>query len=49
MKLHARNLAASMGAKGVTIERIIEKISERKLKVTFDTVKEIYDEVKEEI
>ena len=45
MKLHARNLAASMGAKGVTIDKIVQRISERKLKVTFDIVKDIYDEI----
>ncbi len=45
MKLHARNLAASIGAKGAVIDQIVEIISQRKLKVTFDTVKEIYDEV----
>ncbi|UCG02060.1 MAG: hydroxymethylglutaryl-CoA reductase, degradative [Candidatus Heimdallarchaeota archaeon] len=46
MKLHARNLAASMGAKGTEIDAIVQKLDERKLKVTFDTVKEIYDEIK---
>ncbi|MFX0015774.1 MAG: hydroxymethylglutaryl-CoA reductase, degradative [Promethearchaeota archaeon] len=48
MKLHARNLAASMGAKGEIIDKVVEKISERRLKVTFDSVKEIYEEIKGE-
>lgn len=48
MKLHARNLAASMGAKGAEIDKIEQKLNERKLKVTFDIVKEIYDEIKDE-
>ena len=47
MKLHARNLAASMGAKGKDIDEIVQKLTERKLKVTFDTIKDIYDEIKE--
>jgi hydroxymethylglutaryl-CoA reductase len=48
MKLHARNLAASLGAKGEFIDKIAETISKRKLKVTFDNVKAIYDELKGE-
>ncbi|MFX0123615.1 MAG: hydroxymethylglutaryl-CoA reductase, degradative [Candidatus Hodarchaeota archaeon] len=47
MKLHARNLAASMGAKGTEIDEIIQKLGERKLKVTFDTVKEVYEEIQD--
>ncbi|MFX1517774.1 MAG: hydroxymethylglutaryl-CoA reductase, degradative [Promethearchaeota archaeon] len=46
MKLHARNLAASMGAKGTEIDDIVQRLSERKLKVTFDSVKEIFDEIR---
>jgi hydroxymethylglutaryl-CoA reductase len=46
MKLHARNLAASLGAKGELIDKIAETISIRKLKVTFDNVKAIYEELK---
>jgi hydroxymethylglutaryl-CoA reductase len=46
MKLHARNLAASLGAKGEAIEKILSLIEERNLKVTFDNVKEIYEELK---
>ena len=46
MKLHARNLAASMGAKGTEIDDIVQKLNERKLKVTFDSVKEIFDEIR---
>ncbi|MFX0051596.1 MAG: hydroxymethylglutaryl-CoA reductase, degradative [Candidatus Hermodarchaeota archaeon] len=46
MKLHARNLAASLGAKGELIDKIAETISKRKLKVTFDNVKAIYEELK---
>ena len=46
MKLHARNLAASLGAKGEMIEKILSLIEERNLKVTFDNVKEIYEELK---
>ncbi|MHA2202592.1 MAG: hydroxymethylglutaryl-CoA reductase, degradative, partial [Candidatus Hodarchaeales archaeon] len=45
MKLHARNLAASVGAKGAEIDKIVKKLSERKLKVTFDTVKEIFEDI----
>jgi hydroxymethylglutaryl-CoA reductase len=45
MKLHARNLAASLGAKGKMIDRIVELLSERKLKVTYDNVKNIYEEL----
>ena len=48
MKLHARNLAASLGAKGPMIDKIIERIVERKLKVTFDSVQEVYDEIRTE-
>ncbi|MFX0171275.1 MAG: hydroxymethylglutaryl-CoA reductase, degradative [Candidatus Hodarchaeota archaeon] len=46
MKLHARNLAASLGAKGELIDKIAETISKRKLKVTYDNVKAIYEELK---
>ncbi|MFX0212012.1 MAG: hydroxymethylglutaryl-CoA reductase, degradative [Candidatus Hodarchaeota archaeon] len=46
MKLHARNLAASLGAKRELIDKIAETISKRKLKVTFDNVKAIYEELK---
>jgi hydroxymethylglutaryl-CoA reductase len=45
MKLHARNLAASLGADTTTIDKILEKISERNLKITFDSIKEIYEEI----
>ena len=45
MKLHARNLAASLGAKGKTIDKIVDLLSERKLKVTYDNVKTIYEEI----
>ncbi|MFX0182189.1 MAG: hydroxymethylglutaryl-CoA reductase, degradative [Candidatus Hodarchaeota archaeon] len=48
MKLHARNLAASLGAKGELIDKIAETISIRKLKVTYDNVKGIYEELKED-
>lgn len=46
MKLHARNLAASLGAKDEMIANIIQKITERNIKVTYDNVKEIYEELK---
>ncbi|WP_455142994.1 hydroxymethylglutaryl-CoA reductase, degradative [Candidatus Hodarchaeum mangrovi] len=46
MKLHARNLAASLGAKGEMIEKILSLVEERNLKVTFDNIKEIYEELK---
>ena len=46
MKLHARNLAASMGAKGTEIDEIVQRLSKRNLKVTFDSVKEIFDEIR---
>ncbi len=46
MKLHARNIAASLGAKGEIVDKILEKIAERKVKVTFDNVKDIYEELK---
>ncbi|MFX0087863.1 MAG: hydroxymethylglutaryl-CoA reductase, degradative [Candidatus Hodarchaeota archaeon] len=46
MKLHARNLAASLGAKDELIDKIVQIISERKIKVTYDNVKEIYEELK---
>ncbi len=46
MKLHARNLAASLGAKGELIDDIVQLLQERKLKVTFDNVKSIYEELK---
>ncbi|MHA1992979.1 MAG: hydroxymethylglutaryl-CoA reductase, degradative [Candidatus Hodarchaeales archaeon] len=45
MKLHARNLAASMGAKGEILDKVIEILTERDLKVTYDNVKSIYDEI----
>lgn len=48
MKLHARNLAASLGAKGSMIDKIVQRISKRNLKVTFDNVKEVYDEIQKE-
>jgi hydroxymethylglutaryl-CoA reductase len=47
MKLHARNLAASLGAKDEMIDKIVQKITERKIKVTYDNVKEIFEELKE--
>jgi len=46
MKLHARNLAASLGAKGEIIEKILNLVEERNLKVTFDNIKGIYEELK---
>ncbi|MHA2292916.1 MAG: hydroxymethylglutaryl-CoA reductase, degradative [Candidatus Hodarchaeales archaeon] len=48
MKLHARNLAASLGAKGTMIDDIVDRIATRKIKVTFDNVKEIYEELRSE-
>ena len=45
MKLHARNLAASLGAKGETIDKIVDLLSQRKLKVTYDNIKSIYEEI----
>jgi len=45
MKLHARNLAASLGAKDDMIDKIIQKITERNIKVTYENVKAIYDEL----
>jgi hydroxymethylglutaryl-CoA reductase len=44
MKLHARNLAASLGAKGTKIDEIVETLAQRNLKVTYDNVKAIYEE-----
>ncbi len=44
MKLHARNLAASLGAKGTKIDEIVETLTQRDLKVTFDNIKAIYEE-----
>ncbi|MHA1971791.1 MAG: hydroxymethylglutaryl-CoA reductase, degradative [Candidatus Hodarchaeales archaeon] len=46
MKLHARNLAASLGAKGDEIEKIVEIIDKEKLKVTFDNVKKVFEQIK---
>lgn len=46
MKLHARNLAASLGAKDEMLNKIVQKITERNIKVTYDNVKEIYEELK---
>ncbi|MHA2075717.1 MAG: hydroxymethylglutaryl-CoA reductase, degradative, partial [Candidatus Hodarchaeales archaeon] len=46
MKLHARNLAASLGAKDELLDAIIQKISERNIKVTYDNVKDLYEELK---
>ncbi|MHA1332309.1 MAG: hydroxymethylglutaryl-CoA reductase, degradative, partial [Candidatus Hodarchaeales archaeon] len=46
MKLHARNLAASLGAKGDEIEKIVEIINKENLKVTFDNVKKIFEQIK---
>ncbi len=46
MKLHARNLAASLGATTDEIERIIDLIAERKIKVTYDNVKKLVEETK---
>ncbi|MHA2094256.1 MAG: hydroxymethylglutaryl-CoA reductase, degradative, partial [Candidatus Hodarchaeales archaeon] len=45
MKLHARNLAASMGAKGEILDKVIDTLTKRDLKVTYDNVKSIYDEI----
>ena len=45
MKLHARNLAASMGAKGEILDKVIETLTDRDLKVTYDNVKLIYEEL----
>ncbi len=45
MKLHARNLAASMGAKGEVLDKVIETLTKRDLKVTYDNVKSIYEEI----
>ncbi|MFX1511160.1 MAG: hydroxymethylglutaryl-CoA reductase, degradative [Promethearchaeota archaeon] len=46
MKLHARNLAASLGATTDDIERILDLITKRKIKVTYDNVKKLVEEVK---
>ena len=45
MKLHARNLAASMGAKGEVLDKVIETLNKKDLKVTYDNVKSVYDEI----
>jgi hydroxymethylglutaryl-CoA reductase len=45
MKLHARNLAASLGAKGETIDEIVDQLDIRKLRVTYDNVKKVFDEI----
>jgi hydroxymethylglutaryl-CoA reductase len=45
MKLHARNLAASLGAKDDMIDKIIQKITDRNIKVTYENVKAIYEEL----
>jgi hydroxymethylglutaryl-CoA reductase len=46
MKLHARNLAASLGATSDEIERVLKLITERKVKVTYDNIKILVEEVK---
>ena len=46
MKLHCRNLAASAGANPEEIERIVEAIVDRKMKVTFDNVESILKEIR---
>lgn len=46
MRLHARNLAASMGANDLLLDKIVEEITKRDIKVTFDNVKKIYEELK---
>ncbi|MFX0206659.1 MAG: hydroxymethylglutaryl-CoA reductase, degradative [Candidatus Hodarchaeota archaeon] len=46
MKLHARNLAASLGATSDEIERVLELITERIVKVTYDNIKILVEEVK---
>ncbi|MCK4849304.1 MAG: 3-hydroxy-3-methylglutaryl-CoA reductase, partial [Candidatus Heimdallarchaeota archaeon] len=45
MKLHARNLAASLGAKGTMIDEIVEILTQRNLKITYDNVKTIYEDL----
>lgn len=45
MKLHARNLAASLGAKGETIDKIVDQLDIQKLRVTYDNVKKVFDEI----
>jgi hydroxymethylglutaryl-CoA reductase len=45
MKLHARNLAASLGAKGAMIEDIVNTLTNRDLRVTYDNVKAIFEEL----
>ncbi|MFW9855607.1 MAG: hydroxymethylglutaryl-CoA reductase, degradative [Candidatus Thorarchaeota archaeon] len=47
MRLHARNLAASMGAEGNILDRIVEEVTKQNIKVTFDNVKKIYDKLKD--
>ncbi|MFW9778625.1 MAG: hydroxymethylglutaryl-CoA reductase, degradative [Candidatus Heimdallarchaeota archaeon] len=47
MRLHARNLAASMGAEGNILDRIVEEVTKQNIKVTFDNVREIYEKLKD--
>jgi len=46
MKLHCRNLAASAGARPEEVDRIVDLVLERRLKVTFDGVMTLLKEVR---
>jgi hydroxymethylglutaryl-CoA reductase len=45
MRLHARNLAASMGAAGLILDKVVDEVTRQNIKVTFDNVKKIFDQI----